>query len=734
MATDQLQNTTTPKNLTAELTFVPVFNLALQQNALPVVYELKLKNNTGMDLHNIQCQFSSQPGFIVNKTLTVETLKNGEELPLHDLNIELDDKILLSISESMQGKLRVTITSQNETHANLEYPVEAFAADQWLGAHILPELLCAFVTPNLEVISHLQSGVADELQKTTGSSAIEGYQGDKTRVYEICSAIYRAIHSWGIRYANPASSFGTPGQRIRFADTIYQHRLATCLDTTLLFASLMEQCGLHPVILLQDGHAYIGCHLVKRYFADIPMDDLQTIRKLADLDEFLVIETTMVTKDATFSMAETTARTQHLNLDQEFNCAIDVIRARYSGIRPLPLKRSAGGIEIATTTGHVEPLSAEHKRRLQQDIDLTKLEAGEARTGRVVRWTQKLLDLSLRNRLLNVRDTKQVIPIACADITALEDKIATDESLSLNPLSNLLCEKDLHDLALLRISEEKTKIKTLLENELNQQRLWTLLSPAEMAHRLTGLYRLSKTDLEESGVNTLFLAIGFLEWKQSEREQKSFLAPLLLIPIRLQRKSIVEGIRISRINEDTIINETLLELLKNQFQMTLAGLNPLPTDHAGVDVGMVMQIFRQTIKEMKGWEVREEAKIGHFSFGKFVMWNDMTSRIDLLKKHPLVNHLIDGGGLFDDGIAVFPPSELNHRLDFKNLYCPLSADSSQLTAVLFAQLGKNFVLHGPPGTGKSQTITNIIAHNLALGRRVLFVSEKKRLWKSSINA
>ncbi|MEG2076334.1 MAG: DUF4011 domain-containing protein, partial [Victivallaceae bacterium] len=281
---------------------------------------------------------------------------------------------------------------------------------------------------------------------------------------------------------------------------------------------------------------------------------------------------------------------------------------------------------------------------------------------------------------------------------------------------------DLHNLAMQRNSEVKTEIKQLLDKELAQRRLWTMLSPPEMVRRLTGLYRQSKTDLEEGGVNTLFLAVGFLEWKFAERDERAFLAPILLIPVRLQRKSMAEGIRISRIDEDTVVNETLLEFLRSQFKLTIPGLSPLPTDDCGVDVGMIMQIFRQAIKNMKGWELREEARIGHFSFGKFIMWHDMTARIEALKQNLLVQHLIGGGGVFDDGIEVFPAGEISKYLDLKNLYCPLSADSSQLAAVMYSQQGKSFVLHGPPAPGKSQTITNILAHNLALGKRVIFVS------------
>ena len=714
------------KNIfSAELAFVPLFNLALQQNALPVVYELKLINNTGKDIENLECRFSSVPEFILEKSLQVSKVKSGEELCINKPEIELNYNLLSTLSESMKGKLKLEISNGDQILFQKDFECEAFAPDQWLGMQIMPELLTSFVTPNLDVVAHLQSSVAHELERATGSASIQGYQADKKRVYEICAAIYRAIHNWGINYSNPASSFGTPGQRIRFADAIYQYKLGTCLDTAILFASVMESCGLHPVIMLQSGHAYIGCHLEERYFPDIPMDDLQTIRKLADLDEFLVIETTMVTGNATFAEAEAAARMDHLNIDGEFECAIDVIRARYSGIRPLPLKRSVNGVEFVPVERTVVEQEAEKARKLEKEIDLSQLSNENNQPARIVRWTSKLLDLSLRNRLLNVRDTKFIIPIACPDITILEDKIADNESLTLNSLPNLLGEKDLHDLTMLRNSEVKPEIKVLLEHELGQQRLWTVLPPNEMLHRLTALYRQGKNDLEEGGVNTLYLAIGFVEWKVSEHDEKSYLAPILLLPVRLQRKSITEGIKISRIDGETIINETLLELLRSQYHLTIPGISPLPTDDSGVNVALVMQIFRQAIKNMKGWEVREEARIGHFSFGKFVMWNDMTARLDVLKQTPLIAHLISGSGFFDDNIDVFPPEKISEHLDLSRLYCPVSADSSQLAAVLYSELGKNFVLHGPPGTGKSQTITNIIAHNLALGKRVLFVSEKK---------
>ena len=119
---------------------------------------------------------------------------------------------------------------------------------------------------------------------------------------------------------------------------------------------------------------------------------------------------------------------------------------------------------------------------------------------RVVRWTQKLLDLSLRNRLLNVRDVKQVLPLACRDVARLEDQLASDEVVSIafgDPTENFLVSG---------------------------------CTPDETKRRLKVLYRLAKSDLEESGVNTLFLAIGFLRWKAAPKDEKTYRAPLLLMP------------------------------------------------------------------------------------------------------------------------------------------------------------------------------------------------------------
>jgi very-short-patch-repair endonuclease len=174
-------------------------------------------------------------------------------------------------------------------------------------------------------------------------------------------------------------------------------------------------------------------------------------------------------------------------------------------------------------------------------------------------------------------------------------------------------------------------------------------------------------------------------------------------------------------------NLTLLELLRQDFELTIPGLDgELPKDSQGIDVDGLWRTVRTAIRNIPGFEVVNDVVLGTFSFAKYLMWKDLVDRADRLKESPLVRHLIDRDGSGFGSPTAFPRAEdLDHQVAPAELFAPLPADSSQLAALVASARGHSFVLDGPPGCGKSQTIANMIAHNLALGRRVLFVAEKK---------
>src|SRR5690606_37487151 len=126
-----------------------------------------------------------------------------------------------------------------------------------------------------------------------------------------------------------------------------------------------------------------------------------------------------------------------------------------------------------------------------------------------------------------------------------------------------------------------------------------------------------------------------------------------------------------------------------------------------------------------GFEVVEEVILSTFSFAKYLMWKDLVDRTEMLKASPLVRHLIDSPREpYTGGARFLDPQDIDRCLAPTEILAPLNADSSQVVAIHASGSDGDCVLEGPPGTGKSETIGNIIAHNLGLGRRVLFVSEK----------
>src|SRR5690606_16337550 len=141
------------------------------------------------------------------------------------------------------------------------------------------------------------------------------------------------------------------------------------LDLCLLFAAVLEQAGLRPLILLHKGHAYAGCWLIEESFPEPTRDSLQDIRKRVELDEILLFEPTLVCEGnrADFE-ASVAAAWRHLSRDDIFEYAIDIGRARAAGIRPLPLERGEARIDLAAAAAKREPVAERLPDRTEQRV------------------------------------------------------------------------------------------------------------------------------------------------------------------------------------------------------------------------------------------------------------------------------------------------------------------------------------------------------------------------------
>lgn len=706
------------------LTFDAAINYAFQQNAIPVVQELWLRNGD-VPRQNVVVRLTTEPEFAAPAEFRFQSLAAGEELRVAPVDLKVGHDFLAELPERLSGWLRVEIAEGEVTIHSQSEPIALLARNEWCGLVSLPEILAAFVLPNDPAVMHVLGKAAELLCANTGRTGFNGYQDkSRKRAWEQAAAIYRAIAELGIRYISPPASFETTGQKVRFPSDIVGQRFATCLDLALLFAACCEQAGLHPLICIHEAHAYGGLWLEEQTLPDSATDDLQHIRKLKDSGLLSVFETTAVADQSpgTLDHAEILAN-PHLVTKKPFRLALDVRAARLARIRPLPIPGGefTGARTDANTLDTQEGLGG---REIPEPILLIP-DAAKAAT-RIDQWKSRLLDLSLRNRLLNFKETKSTIRVLSDAPERVEDELAAERELVFLPRPRLLAESDPRNAQTMTKQQQADALAEHLRDELRHKRLHSPLDEQEHSRRLTEIFRSARTSMEENGTNTLFAAVGLLEWRETQHSERILRAPILLVPIEVKRKSVLEGFSVRRIDEETRLNVTLMEMLRQHFRKEISGLDPLPEDDQGVDVRRVFQVFRDAVRNLPGWEVKSEIWIGQFSFTKFLLWKDLTDRLDDLAKNRIVKHLIEeGGAQYPNPTDDIRPAGLDDRFHPRDVFCPRSADSSQLAAVMAAAAGHDFVLEGPPGTGKSQTITNIIAHCLAHGKRVLFVAEKR---------
>jgi Protein of unknown function (DUF4011) len=237
---------------------------------------------------------------------------------------------------------------------------------------------------------------------------------------------------------------------------------------------------------------------------------------------------------------------------------------------------------------------------------------------------------------------------------------------------------------------------------------------------------------QEMGLSTLFLVFGFLEWYEGDDSSKKHFAPLLLLPVAVNKRKNGKGRKIFSISataESADTNLSLQKRLQKDFNRTLPAI-----EEDDEEVGSIETYFQRVtdaVEGLKNWKVRRWLTLGHFSFGRFAMYADLDP--ENWPNHPVTDNLIGpvltGTEVAGDGHSILSAPD-DYSIDDPEVdrFAPVlihDADASQHSALVDGMKGMNLVVHGPPGTGKSQTITNIIANALAQNKTVLFMAEKQ---------
>ncbi len=366
----------------------------------------------------------------------------------------------------------------------------------------------------------------------------------------------------------------------------------------------------------------------------------------------------------------------------------------------------------------------------------------------IEQWRSQLLDTSKRNRLISLKlnrtgsfkiahpDAEQVwqsLLSSNATLTFIrrEDLLGHDpeakpgdEEFHSGPLES--------DLLPLMRSEKPALNRSrlvleqcLTSKRLKENHLLTELADKPLKTSLDRLANQAAESLSEQGVPTLFLAFGLLEWFASPESDVPILSPLLLLPVELSREDIRSPWEMKLQDEEVIANHTLAQLLQDEFKIRL----PLPPEQETIDSPNWRTTYyaavQYAVRNQPRWKVIDDVVLSIFSFQKIAMWEDLGKNSELIAAHPLCR-AIAGDDLAQVSLPEGIPraSDLDEKTHPQNTFHILDCDSSQHEAIEAAKRGVSLILDGPPGTGKSQTIANIIAESVAAGKTVLFVSEK----------
>lgn len=302
-------------------------------------------------------------------------------------------------------------------------------------------------------------------------------------------------------------------------------------------------------------------------------------------------------------------------------------------------------------------------------------------------WKKKLLDFTRRNNLIYFKYSKK---------------------------SNLKINNKSSELFNLLINEDKKlNIKNLdlvFEKTPEEEK--------ELDKVLSKLRLRSNSVLKEKGVNTLYLCLGMLRWRESDTSKIDVYSPLLLLPVQIIKTGKNHPFYLTSVDGDYIINSTLMYKMKMDF-----GIELYEEDEDISNIEWLLKNISKKIKNIPYWSVMDNAFLGIFTFSKISMYKDLERYEKDIHDHEIVSKVAGGQDVYNS-YEFEKIEKLPLEKKTEEIFQVLDADSSQQQTLVTSKEGYSFVIEGPPGTGKSQTISNIIAEAIAQDKKVLFVSEK----------
>lgn len=703
---------------------IKVNNPTVYFTTFSFVQKIEIDNQTENDYQDLTIHFEFSNDIFSSEDFNIGfTPKRNKYLIKIDPKIKIDETRLYNFVGVSSCTIFVSLRDPNNNNKELcsnTKTIKILPLNQATNdIYKAPLLFSKYCITDFSQIINIQHAANNEKAKLNGfeTDCIIGYQNqDVNEIIKEITAIYRAIHNTGnITYSNLPNS-NELVQNIRMPNAVLKTKLGTCLDLSILFCSALLQVGLHPILILTQGHAFAGCFLheydsFNGYYEENPnvifSDAVSQDKKI------VLFECTTATNSSSVPFSESMKiANESLRAYRGFFVAIDVYMAQHSIFKPIPIPNDDGNVDFTIPMTKLKDEEIEEINEYQGN-PIAEVDT----TDRFTTWEKKLLDLSTANKLVNFRFSKDntnhalIIPPNGKGKEIFEFLKHKDGTFNLSNFKNVLQDANGN------IENIETELFEKVAS--NQMQKGTLIMTGNVK-TMKSLIKKDNESREETGSPTLYLCIGLLNGNDSNvRSNKAIKAPFLLLPIKVTKNRYGDDFTATYDIEELMVNKTFFEYYKMKKGSDYDSLYTVSCHNQFEDIVA-------SLKENHSGDINLDENvcfIANFLFTHMVMWQDIIDRKEILRKNVIIQSLLENKSLInDEKIEVENVDELDTMKDFA---APLPYDSTQLRAIRECAKGNSFILDGPPGTGKSQTIVNMIVNSFYHGKTILFVAEKQ---------
>lgn len=659
-----------------------IYNLAIHNNSIPLIDEIRIFNESDINLKNIELEITSSQSFFNDYVKKIGNLSSGRYIIInpHDLEIDLT-KVMYSVVP-INTVVYVKLKSMGEVICESSKPVTLLPYNYIPSVNTYTELVSSLVTPEQEEVKALVPVVLDFLKKDYNTPINQDMwnYSDRTVTDSIIKSIYNAICSIKISFNTTPISENVPN-KVRLAESVLKNKSGTALEIALLTASLSEKLGINTFLVFAQDKILLGFFYRKETFETCVCDDARPFAQLKDgsCERFSVIDTTSMIYGTSVSFDSSSISAQKIIDSCDAPIIVDIARCRKDGYKPIPSRiKQNESIIFEVVTERVE-------ESYSDDSNVTKSFDSFLN---IVK--NKITNNTVNNSLISI--DKNTAQFLIGSSKFILSKIMFNGKVNLKnfPLSNSL--------------DDDTFFTKLIQ--LNKNIDDTDLSGSVTTfHDKEALKSITEHISEKSkGENRACVAFGVIKYKFNE---ENVFAPIFLLPVSYGVDN--TGFPYLKFNaNDSVINPCLNDLLEKLFI-------PFDSKKYSNDVAEsydeLIADLSEAISDTHNVDVYDISCVSVFKISDNAL--SSLASPEYLSKSDFITRAFSTDN---------KEKEKSDSLNFSALDIPFSLDNAQAQAVSLAESNDCTIINGPNGSGKTLSCASLAFSAIRRGERVLYLS------------